>query len=343
MILFDRHTRGSLCNIFGGIASIVNGIEGSSAATDAATGEENAAAQAGALAQSTATSADSNIANAANAAATGATTAATTGAAGVTGAQATGAGAVTGAAGTSNANLNPYAAAGATAATQLNDVAANGNQQPTLQQLQISPAYQFQLQQGEDALNRSAAAQGGAVSGGDVKSTENFAQGMAGTAYENAFNNFETAQQNNVQNLTGIANAGQNATISQNANTMNAAQYGATTGNTAATTDASLGVNAAQYGGSLTTNSQTNIGQNMIQANNTAGNDIMQSANARAAGILGKSSAIQGAVNGVASSLPGPLPANPFAAPAPTLASLPATQLPATGAANPFSSIYAGA
>lgn len=288
-----------VANIFGGIADLLESSQPVKAA-----GVQNSAAQSNADAIQAATGvANAPITQAAADAGAGATQAAATGASNVTGTAATGGSNVTAAAGTANANLNPYATAGSTAAGQLQQVAANGNQQPTLDQLQISPAYQFQLQQGLDALNRSAAAQGGAISGGNVKSTQAYAQGMAGTAYQNAFQDFETAQQNNVANLQGIANSGQVASTTQGNNTMNAAQYGATTANTAATTAAGLDTNAAQYAGTLNTTAATNTGANTINGANNAAQYRQLGANDTAAGIIGKSKLITGGVDAIGSGI----------------------------------------
>lgn len=300
MKLFDDAPfHGRLFNIFGGIADLLESSQPVKAA-----GVQSSAASSNADAIQAATGvANAPITAAAATGAQGATDAAAAGAGAVTGTAAKGAADVTAAAGTANANLNPYAAAGSTAAGQLQTVAANGNQQPTLDQLQISPAYQFQLQQGMDALNRSAAATGGAVSGGDIKSGETFAQGLAGTAYQNAFSDFETAQQNNVQNLQGIANSGQIAATSQNANTMNASQYGATAANTAATTAAGYNNTAAMYGGTLNTTAATNTGANTIAGADNAASYRQLGANDQAAGIIGKSNLITGGVGAIGSAV----------------------------------------
>jgi hypothetical protein len=288
-------------NLAGGIATSVagaaNAVIGSLAARDAAGDQTHAADSNASNVENTTANANTGITTAATAAGAGATDAATAGANDVEGTAAKGGTAVTGAAGTANEGLNPYSEAGSTAAQQLQGIAANGNQQPTLSQLQISPAYQFQLQQGEAALNRSAAAAGGAISGGNIKSTENFAQGMAGSAYQNAFSDYETAQQNNVANLQGIANAGQNAATTQGSNTMNAAQYGATTANTAATTSANLNTNASQYAGTTGLQGAETTGTNTINAADLGAQYLQLGANDQAAGVIGAANAEESGVN----------------------------------------------
>lgn len=64
-----------------------------------------------------------------------------------------------------------------------------------------SPDFQFNLQQGQDAINRSAAARGGLLSGAAVKAGQTYATGLADQNF-----------QQYVGNLSGIAGAGQAAT-----------------------------------------------------------------------------------------------------------------------------------
>lgn len=76
---------------------------------------------------------------------------------------------------------------------------------------QYSPAYQFQLQQGQQGvLNQDAAGQG-ALSGAAMKDLIGYNQGMAGTAFNNAFNQYQTQQGNIYSRLSNLANLGQNA------------------------------------------------------------------------------------------------------------------------------------
>jgi len=64
-----------------------------------------------------------------------------------------------------------------------------------------SPDYQFTLGQGQDAINRSAAARGGVLSGAAVKAGETYAAGLA----DQNFGSY-------VNRLAGVAGAGQAAT-----------------------------------------------------------------------------------------------------------------------------------
>ena len=66
----------------------------------------------------------------------------------------------------------------------------------TLEELQKTPGYQFQLQQGQQAINNSAAAKGNLLSGASAAALNNFAQGQAGTYFQQAWQNGQQAYQN---------------------------------------------------------------------------------------------------------------------------------------------------
>lgn len=73
------------------------------------------------------------------------------------------------------------------------------------------PGYQFQLQQGQNALINRTATTGSALGGAALKSLINYNQDYAKTGYNDAFNRFQTQQNNVYQRLANIANLGQNA------------------------------------------------------------------------------------------------------------------------------------
>lgn len=93
---------------------------------------------------------------------------------------------------------------------------------PTAAEAKATPGYQFTLNEGELALQNSAAARGGALSGGTAKDIAGYAEGLASTTYQQtfsnalqqyqqAFNKFETNQTNKYNRLAGVAGTGQNA------------------------------------------------------------------------------------------------------------------------------------
>lgn len=73
----------------------------------------------------------------------------------------------------------------------------------------LAPNYQFQLGQGEGALQNQAAAAGGALSGNSLAGMQNYAQNYAGNAYQNAFQNYVTNQNNIYSRLGNLAQLGQ--------------------------------------------------------------------------------------------------------------------------------------
>lgn len=76
---------------------------------------------------------------------------------------------------------------------------------------QLSPAYNFQLGQGQQNVLNSDAAGAGALSGSAQKDLINYNQGLANTSFNNAFNQYQTQQGNIFSRLSGIANLGQSA------------------------------------------------------------------------------------------------------------------------------------
>ena len=76
---------------------------------------------------------------------------------------------------------------------------------------QYSPAYQFQLQQGGQGVLNTDSANVGAESGAAFKDLMGYNQNMANTAFNNAFNQYQTQQDNTYQRLMGMTTIGQNA------------------------------------------------------------------------------------------------------------------------------------
>ena len=82
---------------------------------------------------------------------------------------------------------------------------------PTQQQLEQYPGYQFAQQQGQQAtLNADTPGQG-AMSGAALKDLTSFATNTAATNYGNYFNQFQTQQNNIFNRLSGLTTIGQNA------------------------------------------------------------------------------------------------------------------------------------
>jgi len=73
------------------------------------------------------------------------------------------------------------------------------------------PGYQFQLQTGAQATRNADTPGVGSLSGSALKDLMGFNQSMAATGYQNAFNRYQTQQNNTFARLSGIAGLGQNA------------------------------------------------------------------------------------------------------------------------------------
>jgi hypothetical protein len=104
------------------------------------------------------------------------------------------------------ANYSPYLSAGAGATGTLSQLLGTPGQglltpwtqqfqAPTAAQAEQTPGYQFQLQQGENALQNSAAGRGSLLSGRTLADLNNYAQGTASSNYQNQFNNALTQYQ----------------------------------------------------------------------------------------------------------------------------------------------------
>jgi hypothetical protein len=127
------------------------------------------------------------------------------------------------------------------------------------QQFQADPGYAFRLSEGQKALERSAAARGGLISGAATKAATRYGQDMASNEYTNAFNRYQQERQARLaplQALTGM---------------------GGTTANNLGTAGQTNASNIGNY--------------NMAGANATA-EGYIGSANARASGYMGVGNAI---------------------------------------------------
>lgn len=122
-----------------------------------------------------------------------------------------------------------------------------------MNQFQTDPGYAFRLSEGQKALERSAAARGGLISGSALKAATRYGQDMGSQEYTNAFNRYQTERAAQLQPLQSLAGVGQTAanTLGQAAGT-----YGTNIGNIALGAGATAGnaaiaqgnIRASQYG-----------------------------------------------------------------------------------------------
>lgn len=128
-----------------------------------------------------------------------------------------------------------------------------------MSQFQADPGYGFRLSEGQKALERSAAARGGLISGGALKAATRFGQEMGSQEYTNAFNRYQAereARLGPLRTLTGM-------------------------GGTTASNLGSAGQTMA-----------SNVGNAATAGANAAAEGYMGAANARASGYMGGYNAI---------------------------------------------------
>lgn len=144
----------------------------------------------------------------------------------------------------------PWREAGAQSLRQMMD--PSFQKDFTMADFQADPGYAFRMQQGQQALERSAAARGGALGGATLKALARYGQDVGSQEYTNAYNRFNADRDRRFNRLSSLAGIGQTAN-SQVAN---------------------AGMNYAN-----------NASQNMIGAGNAQAAGIMGGANALAGGI----------------------------------------------------------
>ena len=129
-----------------------------------------------------------------------------------------------------------------------------------------NPQYQFLQKQGQQALDRSAAARGMGYSGAQMKAAQQFGQGLASQQYDKEYDRAAQEFGNYYNRLAALAQGGQQA----------------------AQTASQLG---GQYG--------QNVGGTLGALSGQLQNNIGQLGNARASGYIGQANAITGGIQGM--------------------------------------------
>lgn len=167
----------------------------------------------------------------------------------------------------------PFQSQGNVALGQLAQGSAPGgqfNSTPTSAQVMAQdPGYQFNLQQGQQAVQRAEAAGGNVGSGGALKAASQYATNYTTNAYGQAYNQFMNTRQANYGNLMSIAGLGEQASM------------------------------AASNAG---TGAASNFSNTSLAGANAQGNDLTSGAAASAAGTIGAANAWGGALGGVGNS-----------------------------------------
>ena len=153
-------------------------------------------------------------------------------------------------------DLEPWRLAGVKSLSQL----GNGDFQRdfTAADFQKDPGYDFRMQEGQKAIERSAAARGGLQSGGTLRALSRYGQDYASGEYQNAYNRFNADRDRRFGRLSSVAGLGQ-------------------------TTGSQVGAMGANYANSLSGLNQgyaNQVGANTMGAANAAGAAGIGAANA---------------------------------------------------------------
>lgn len=216
----------------------------------------------------------------------------------------------------------PYMRAGEGATNQLAALFAPGGEytrQPTQAELEMDPGYAFRFREGQRALEQSAAARGGLLSGGAGKALARYGQEAGSQEYQNAYARFmanRAAATQGLQNLMGTgagaaqtatglagqagANLGQSALTAGQNLAAGARSTAGSLGSTYTGTGANLANLAAGTGGNIAgtyTGTGTNISN--LLATNPMGQAAENIGQARASSYMGGAGALQGALSGI--------------------------------------------
>jgi hypothetical protein len=165
------------------------------------------------------------------------------------------------------ARQKPYYAAGTNALAKMQ---AQYNKMPAAfsgnVDLTQDPGYAFRLSEGQKALERSAAARGGLLSGGTGKALARFGQDYGSQEYGNAYNRALTEY---------------NAGVNREATGYNRLAAMSGTGQTAANTIGAAGQNYATSSGNIAQNMATNVGNAYTQQGVNQGNALLAGNQAR--------------------------------------------------------------
>jgi hypothetical protein len=126
----------------------------------------------------------------------------------------------------------PYRTAGETAVNQLSAMTQPGGQFTqnfTAADFAagMDPGYAFRLKEGMNAMNATAAARGGLISGNALKAGQAYGQELGSQEYNNAFNRYQINRANRLNPLQFLSGQGQAAAAGQAANVGNMASSNA--------------------------------------------------------------------------------------------------------------------
>jgi hypothetical protein len=144
----------------------------------------------------------------------------------------------------------PWRQAGQTALNRLSSGLGTGgefDQRFNMSTFQQDPSYAFRMSEGMNALNKTAAARGGLMSGAALRGATRYGQDLGAQEYQNAFNRYYREREAMLNPLQSLAGVGQTSAQSLGGA---AASYGANAGNLAMTGGANQ-ANALLAGGNI--------------------------------------------------------------------------------------------
>lgn len=187
--------------------------------------------------------------------------------------------------------VNVSKVAGEKATKDLSDLSDGPAFSFTGKDLSSDPGYQFALDEGQKALERSAAARGSAFGGAALKSATRYGTDYAGTKFNEAFgralDTYKTNASTKLATLTPLINAGTQATDTLLRGDL--ATTGAAAGNT---TDSGRFQASNIMAGTSAANDL------LLRGAEGYGNALSQAGNAKAAGTVGSANAWAGGLSG---------------------------------------------
>ncbi len=174
---------------------------------------------------------------------------------------------------TINQQEAPYRTAGYGALNSISGMSDYLNKPMTAADLtnNLSPAYDFMLNQGLGQAKNELNATGGLVSGNAMQGLDTFAQNYALNAGQTAFNNYQTQQNNIFNRLASIAGIGQTGQGQTNQAATNAINQSTGFQTSAAASQAAGAVGAANaIGGGMTNLGSWYAVNNMINPSSSA-------------------------------------------------------------------------
>jgi hypothetical protein len=146
---------------------------------------------------------------------------------------------------------------------------------------QADPGYAFRLSEGMKALDRTAAARGGLLSGSTLKGAQRYGSDLASQEYQNAFNRYQANRAQQAQEYGNAFNRFQTERI----NTLAPLQ-----------SLAGVGQSASQQAQQASQNYATGAANTLGAFGAAQGSNIIGAGNARASGYVGAANALSGGI-----------------------------------------------